>query len=63
MHVVRHLHGHVRTHRAHVARAAHAVLVRERLEVHRLGGIHLFAESKQVERRVRADFVLHACGV
>lgn len=60
MHVVRHLHRHARAHRAHVARAAHAVLVRERLEVHRLGGVHLLAEAQQVEGRVRADLVLHA---
>lgn len=36
------------------------VLMGERLEVHRFGGVHFFAEAKQMESGVRADFVFHA---
>lgn len=41
---------------------AAAVLVRERLEVHRLVGVHFLAEAKQMEGGVRANFVLHTFG-
>lgn len=42
---------------------AAAILVRERLEVHRLVGVHFLTEAEQMEGGVRADFVFHAfCG-
>jgi hypothetical protein len=37
-----------------------AVLMGERLEVHGLGWVHLFAESEQVEGGVGTNFVFHA---
>lgn len=45
---------------SHSARVSIA-RVREGLELHSLGGVHFFAESKKVEGSVRADLVLHAC--
>lgn len=38
-----------------------AILVRERLEVHCLAGVHFLAETEQMEGCVGADFIFHAC--
>lgn len=47
----------------HVAvRRSASVRVRESLElVACFVGIHLFAEAEQVERSVRADFIVNSC--
>lgn len=45
--------------RSHGARVSVA-WVREGLELHRLAGVHLLAESKKMEGGVGADLVFHA---
>lgn len=43
-----------------MARCCSSVLMRECLEVHCFRWIHLFAEAKQMERCIRANFIFHA---
>lgn len=45
--------------RSHSARVS-VSRMRESLELHSLARIHFLAEAKQMERGVRADFILHA---